>query len=40
MRHSDIGARRLNIPEKYQAPQTSGLTVTVKGGKNTADFGL
>ena len=33
-------ARRLNIPGKYQDTQTSGLTATVKGGKNTADFSL
>jgi hypothetical protein len=36
----DAEARKLNIPDKYQAPQTSGLTATVKEGKNTADFRL
>ena len=35
-----IGNGRLSIPEKYQDHQTSGLTATVKEGKNTADFGL
>jgi hypothetical protein len=34
------GNWKLNIPEKYQTPQTSGLTATVKEGKNTADFSL
>jgi hypothetical protein len=34
------GNWKLNIPEKYQTPQTSGLTATVKEGSNTADFGL
>ena len=34
------GAQKLNIPEKYQTPQTSGLTATVKEGQNTADFSL
>ena len=34
------GAWKLDIPEKYQAHRTSGLTATVKEGKNTADFAL
>ena len=34
------GTWRLNIPAKYQDARTSGLTATVKAGKNTADFGL
>ena len=34
------GALRLNIPDKYQDARTSGLTATVKEGKNTADFCL
>jgi hypothetical protein len=35
-----VGSARLSIPEKYQAPETSGLTATVKEGENTADFAL
>ena len=31
---------KLSIPDKYQDTQTSGLTVTVEEGRNTADFGL
>jgi len=31
---------KLNIPEKYQDLQTSGLIVTVKEGENTADLQL
>ena len=31
---------KLNIPAEYQAPQTSGLTATVKKGKNVVDFAL
>ena len=31
---------KLNIPEKYQDIQTSGLSVTVEEGKNTADLEL
>ena len=34
------GNWKLNIPEKYQTAQTSGLTATVREGKNTADFAL
>ena len=35
-----IGNGRLSIPEKYQDFQSSGLTATVKEGKNTTDFNL
>ena len=31
---------KLDIPEKYQDIQTSGLSVTVKEGENTADLEL
>ncbi len=31
---------KLDIPEKYLSPQTSGLTATVTEGENTADFEL
>lgn len=34
----DVGAMKLNIPDKYRSPETSGLTATVKEGKNSADF--
>jgi hypothetical protein len=34
------GSWKLNIPDKYQALETSGLTAMVKEGKNTADFAL
>ena len=31
---------KLSIPHKYQDVRTSGLTATVKEGRNTADFGI
>ena len=31
---------KLDIPDKYQDLESSGLTATVKEGKNIADFGL
>ena len=31
---------KLNIPEKYQDLESSGLSATVSEGKNTADFSL
>jgi hypothetical protein len=34
----DVGATKLDIPEKYQSPETSGLDATINEGKNTADF--
>ena len=33
-------AAKLDIPDKYFNPQSSGLTATVKQGQNTADFAL
>ena len=31
---------RLSIPDKYQDPETSGLTATLESGRNIADFAL
>ena len=31
---------KLNIPDKYQDIESSGLTATIEEGENTADFGL
>jgi len=39
-----VGSRaelpKLNIPDKYLTPETSGLTATVNKGTNTRDFSL
>ena len=39
-RETMVQPPQLNIPAKYQNTETSGVTVTVKEGTNTADLNL
>ena len=34
------GAKYVKVPAKYAGPKTSGLTVTIKAGKQTHDINL